>query len=286
MDEAGEHDDGGGGQHDGLGEVEEHGDRGAVPLEKFVTDEAGGDRTNHGSESHEVHGDEHGKRFGPPVDSELLGEEHDGQLVRAMSHRAGRGVGHGVEPDERMGKDGGERFFEGDGRAGGVVEFIFDRIGITGGGGFLFDCEEHEEGCGHRDEGWDDEKDTPFAGGDDPGADGPKRDREAGEEERCEGVDRKLTQLDHDAEDTGEGAAFGAAEPRGIDFDHAGCAVGLEPAVEQRDESEGGERADEGREAEDEVTDDGADGADEHGPLSADAVGEEAVDQLAGAVSE
>ena len=72
-----------------------------------------------------------------------------------------------------------------------------------------------------------------------------------------------MPDLDHDPEDASEGAALGAIEPSGVDFNHAWRAEGLEPAVEKSDQGEGGERADEGGESENQIARDCADGTDE-----------------------
>jgi len=106
------------------------------------------------------------------------------------------------------------------------------------------------------------------------------------EERGAEGEDAEAAEVDHEAEDASETAPFGFDEPGGFDFGHAGRAEGLEVAVDAADGDEESEDSPNGGGTEEEVHGDGAGSADEHGLFAADAVGEEAVEDLSEGVDE
>ena len=81
-------------------------------------------------------------------------------------------------------------------------------------------------------------------------------------------------------------SALRPPKPGRVHLDHAGRAQRLQVAVHEPDQREGGEGAGERGETENEIHHDGADRADQHGGLAADAIGQEAVHELAGAVGE
>jgi len=87
-----------------------------------------------------------------------------------------------------------------------------------------------------------------------------------------------LAELNHEAKDSRKSSAFLASEPSSVDFNHAGATEGLEVAVEEPDHRKGGEGSSEGTEAKEKINGDGADGADEEGFTSTNAVGEESID--------
>lgn len=180
-----------------------------------------------------------------------------------------------------MGENGAKGVEEGNRDPGGVVDFISDdsrkaRLFWGRSGGKV-----HEESGGGGEEGWNTEEPAPF-----PGREGEGEKSKASEKEGGEDTDGDLAELDHKAENTGEGASFLAGKPSGVNFDHAGGTKRLKPSVRQPNEREGGESSGKGGKTKDEVDGDGANGADEERGATSDAIGEEAVNELAGAVGE
>ena len=117
-------------------------------------------------------------------------------------------------------------------------------------------------------------------------ADHPRAEGKPGQNKRRKVVDGKLAGLDHKPENAGERPAFGAVEPGGVDFDHARRAERLKIAVQQPDERKGREGPGERGEAVNEIERNRPQRADEHGRAAADAVGQQAIEQLAEAVGD
>jgi hypothetical protein len=103
---------------------------------------------------------------------------------------------------------------------------------------------------------------------------------------RTQREDPEATCVDHEAEDAGEAPALLRVEPRGVDLHHARSAEGLEVTVDATDGDEEAEQTREGGGAEREVHHHGAGRADQHRALAAQAIGEQAVDDLAARIRE
>ena len=270
------------GDDHGFDDVEGHGHGGAVALEESIGDPTGEEGAGHGDEGHQFQGPASGGRdIGFHVKTHLILKVEDSDLVRARANGPGAGIGSGIKPNEGMGEYRAERFQKRDGDASGVIDFISDdfrEASLLGGrsGG-----EVHKEGGGGGEERRDTKEPAPFAL-----RNGQSKKGKTGQDKRGEKADGNLAQLYHEAKDSGEGASFPASEPGRINFHHAGCAEGLKVAVHQPNEGEGGKGAGEGGKAENEVDGDGANGTDEEGGAAADSVGQEPVDELAGAVGE
>ena len=165
-------------------------------------------------------------------------------MIGAGANGSGAGVGGGIEPDKRVGKDGAERFEKGNGDPQGVIEIVFDRARIAGFFRGFAGGEEHEKSGGGGEEGRDTKEPAPFSCGN-----GQGKETESSENEGSEKADGDLAELNHEAKDSRKSSAFLAGEPSGVDFDHAGAAEGLEVAVEEPDHRKGGEGSSEGTEA-------------------------------------
>ena len=161
------------------------------------------------------------------------------------------------------------------------AEFVVNQAGITRLLRRFPGDQHHQHGHGGGDERRDAEQPAPFAL-----ADGPRADGEPGQDKRRQVVDGELAGLNHETENAGERSAFGAVEPGGVDFDHARRAERLEIAVQQPDERKGREGPGKRGKAVDEIERNRPHRADEHGRAAADAVGQQAVEQLAEAVGD
>ena len=253
-----------------------------MAFEESIGDPTGKEGASHGNERHQFQGPASGGRdIGFHVETHLILKVEDSDLVGARANGPGAGIGSGIKPNEGMGEYRAERFQKRDGDASGVIDFISDdswKASFLGGrsGG-----EVHKEGGGGGEERRDTKEPAPFAL-----RNGQSKKGKTSQDKRSQKADGNLAELNHEAKDSGEGASFPASEPGRIDFDHPRCAEGLKVAVHQPDEGEGGKGAGEGGKAENEVDADRANGTDEEGGAAADSVGQESVDELAGAVGE
>ena len=196
-------------------------------------------------------------------------EIEDGDLIGTGANGPGAGVGGGIEPDKRVGKDGAERFEERNGDSLGVIEFVLDGAWVASFFRGFAGGEEHEKSGGGGEERRDTEEPAPFSCGN-----GQGKETESSENEGSEKAYGDLAELNHEAKDSRKSSAFLAGEPSGVDFDHAGATEGLEVAVEQPDHGEGSEGSSERPKAKEKIDGNGADGADQEGFTAADAVGE------------
>ena len=253
-----------------------------MALEESIGDPTGEEGAGDGDEGHNFErASSSGRDIGFHVKTHLILKVEDGDLVGARANGASASIGGRIKPNEGMGEYRAERIEKGYGDASGIINFITDdsrEASLLGGG---TGSEVHEEGGGSSEKRRDTKKPTPFAL-----RNGQSKKGKTGQDKRGQKADGNLAELYHEAKDSGEGASFPASKPCRINFDHSRCAEGLKVAVHQPDEGEGGKCAGEGGEAEDEVDADSANGTDEEGGASADSVGQEPVDELAGAVGE
>lgn len=253
-----------------------------MPFKESIGDPAGEEGAGDGDEGHQFQGPAScGRDIGFHVKTHLILKVEDSDLVGTGANGASASIGGRIKPNEGMGEYRAERIEKGYGDASGIVNFITDdsrEASLLGGG---TGSEVHEEGGGSSEKRRDTKKPTPFAL-----RNGQSKKGKTGQDKRGQKADGNLAELYHETKDSGEGASFPASKPGRINFHHAGCAKGLKVAVHQPDEGEGGKGAREGGKAEDEVDGDGANGTDEEGGASADSVGQEPVDELAGAVGE
>ena len=253
-----------------------------MPFKESIGDPAGEEGAGDGDEGHQFQGPAScGRDIGFHVETHLILKVEDSDLVGTGANGASASIGGRIKPNEGMGEYRAERIEKGYGDASGIVNFITDdsrEASLLGGG---TGSEVHEEGGGSSEKRRDTKKPTPFAL-----RNGQSKKGKTGQDKRGQKADGNLAELYHKTKDSGEGASFPASKPGRINFHHAGCAKGLKVAVHQPDEGEGGKGAREGGKAEDEVDGDGANGTDEEGGASADSVGQEPVDELAGAVGE
>ncbi len=253
-----------------------------MPFKESIGDPAGEEGAGDGDEGHQFQGPASCCRdIGFHVETHLILKVEDSDLVGTGANGASASIGGRIKPNEGMGEYRAERIEKGYGDASGIVNFITDdsrEASLLGGG---TGSEVHEEGGGSSEKRRDTKKPTPFAL-----RNGQSKKGKTGQDKRGQKADGNLAELYHKTKDSGEGASFPASKPGRINFHHAGCAKGLKVAVHQPDEGEGGKGAREGGKAEDEVDGDGANGTDEEGGASADSVGQEPVDELAGAVGE
>ena len=233
------------GDDDGLDEVECHGDGGAVTFKNLVGNPAREERPCDGGEGHEFQSAASGGgNIGFHIKAHLILEIEDGDLIGAGANGSGAGVGGGIEPDKRVGKDRAERFEKRNSDPLGVIEFVFDGSWIASFFRGFAGGEEHEKSGGGGEERRDTEEPAPFSCGN-----GEGKETESSEDEWSEKADGDLAELNHEAKDSRKSSAFLAGEPSGVDFDHAGATEGLEVAVEEPDHRKGGEGSSKGTEA-------------------------------------
>ncbi len=169
-----------------------------MTFEKPVGNPSGQKRPGHGDQRHQFESAAGCIRdAGFHVKTELVLKIEDGDLIRTGANGSGAGVGDGIEPDERMGEDGPERFHERNGDPFGVVDFIlngarearFIRCGLSG--------KVHKD-CGNGGEkGRNAKEPAPLSGGNRESEEG-----KAGEDEGGKEADGDLPQLDHEAENS------------------------------------------------------------------------------------
>lgn len=270
------------GDDDGFDEVERHGDGGSMAFKNLVGNPTRKERACDSGEGHEFESAASGGGdIGFHIKTHLILKIEDGDLIGTGANGPSAGVGGGIEPDKRVGEDGAERFEKRNGDSFGVIDFVLDGSWIASFFRGLASGEKHEEGGGGGEEGGDTEEPAPFSCGN-----GEGKETESSENEGSEKADGDLAQLNHQAKDARKSSAFLAGEPGGVDFDHPRATERLEVAVEEPDHRKGGEGSSEGTEAKDQIDGDGADGANKERFTTADAVGEESIDQLARTISE
>ena len=205
----------------------------------------------------------------------------NGDLIGAGADGSGTGVSDGIEPDEWMGEDRPKRFSERNGDPFGVVDFILNSAWEAGfiRGGFC--SEVHEERCKGGKEGRNTKKPAPLSRGN-----SESKECKTCEDEGGKKADGNLSELNHEAENTGKSSAFLSGKPGRVDFNHSWATEGLEVAVEEPDEGKSSEGSRERGKAEDQIDGDGSNGTDEQREATTDAVGKKAVDQLSCPVGE
>ena len=112
------------------------------------------------------------------------------------------------------------------------------------------------------------------------------QENKTGQQRGTEFRDPEAPEINHEPEDAREASALARPEPRGVDFHHPRRAVGLEVAVDSANGDEKPKQAPEGGKAKDKIHRHGAGGADQHGRLTAEPVGDQAVHDLAERISE
>ena len=164
-----------------------------MAFENLVGNPAREERACDSGEGHEFQSAaSSGGNIGFHIKAHLILEIEDGDLIGTGANGSGAGVGGGIEPDKRVGKDGAERFEKRNGDTIRVIEFVFDGAwvaslfrGFAGG-------EEHEKSGGGGEEGRDTEEPAPFSCGN-----GQGKETESSENKGSEKADGDLAELNH-----------------------------------------------------------------------------------------
>ena len=252
-----------------------------MSAKNVIGNPSGNKGSGHRHDGHDFKGEAGGIRnIGLHVKVQLVLKIQDSDLIGTGAYGSRASVGQGIKPDQGVGENGFEGMPERNGDSGRIIDFIMNGAGKTCFVRSLFDAEGHENGGARGEQRGDAEEPTPFAGGN-----GDTHEGEAGKDQGCKKADCDLTGLDNESVDTGERAAFPPVEPSRVDFDHAG-AFGLDDAVNEPDQREGGKIGGEAAPPKDQVDDDGSNSTDEEGEFASDAVRQKAVEKLTGAIGD